>query len=153
MGFTRETIAHLWDVLHYVVQVREIREVTFIWYRMKFSPDTSAKTAARGWERFKKMLVDLKIPHEKIQVEDEAGAASSRVAIKFKLPEAWNMVEDMLDDGRQPDEDESQWVSREERQHNQGCGAHRGDHALLRQGAERDGHVPLRQVDTRKRTG
>jgi hypothetical protein len=39
MAVKQETLAHVWDVMHYVVQLHEISEVTFTWYRMKALPN------------------------------------------------------------------------------------------------------------------
>lgn len=139
MTITRERLAHVWDVLHFVVQVGEIREVTFIWYRMKFKPDRSEKTAAREWERFKHLLGRLKIPFEKQKMEDDAGF--NTIAVKFKLPEAWDRISHLLGD----DQDD------EEGKHSQGGGPDRAHHPVLAEGKQRHVHVSLREVDTQQR--
>lgn len=146
-----DKLAHVWDVIHFI-RMGEIRYVTFGWYRMKFKSDTTEATANRAWERFKSFVREIKVPHERVLLEDEDDGALKMV-VRFMLPEALLFVEKMLEARQGPDEDESRWVTREEGQHPESRGSHRGDHPLQGYGQQRDGHLSVRAVDARKRTG
>lgn len=140
MTITRERLVHVWDVLHFVVQVGEIREVTSIWYKAKFKSHRSDKSASREWERFKQLITRLEIPFEKMRIEDDAGI--NTLAVKFKLPEAWDKITDLLGDDEEY----------EEGQHSQGCGPDRAHHSVLTGREQRDVHVSVRAVDAQQGT-
>jgi hypothetical protein len=108
---TTERLAHVWDVLHFV-RMGELRDVSFLWYRMKFKPDRTESAAARQWERFKQLIRALEIPHELVPVEGDEDEEVGALALRFAMPSSIEKVEKMLDRRTVPEEDESAWVRR-----------------------------------------